>query len=119
MAKKTRRGQKQCPKCKTWVKGTRAKTCPKCSYAFVAAKSNGAVPKPAPALAPVAVEHKSAGTVSLEHVKAVAKTVKDVGGFDRLSELLGAIKEVGGMKKFKDLMEAMAGSETNEVELPF
>ena len=30
MAKKTRRGQKQCPECTTWIKGTRAKTCPKC-----------------------------------------------------------------------------------------
>jgi uncharacterized Zn finger protein (UPF0148 family) len=115
MAKKTRRGQKQCPKCKTWVKGTRAKSCPKCGYAFVAAKSNGAAPKPAP----VAVEQKPASTVTLEHVKAVAQTMKDIGGFNRLSELLGTIKEVGGMKKFKDLMEAMAGPETNEVKLPF
>ena len=34
MAKKTRRGQKQCPKCNAWVKGTRAKTCSDCGHKF-------------------------------------------------------------------------------------
>ena len=109
MAKKTRRGQKQCPKCKTWVKGTRAKACPKCNYQFLVGQQS--VPTPAPAT----VEQKPASTVTLEHVKAVAKTVKAIGGFDRLNELLGVIKEVGGMKRFKDLMEAMAVPETDEI----
>ena len=107
MAKKNRKGQKQCPKCQAWVKGTRAKKCPECGYVFVAAKSKGAATKPAPAVVE-APATKPANTVTLEHVKAVATTIKDIGGFSRLSELLGVIKEVGGMKKFKDLMEAMS-----------
>jgi hypothetical protein len=108
VAKKTRRGQKQCPKCQAWVKGTRAKNCPKCGYAF---KSNGAAVKPAPAAVPA---EKPASTVTLDHVKAVAKTVKTIGGFNRLNELLGVVKEVGGLKKFKDLMEAMSVPEADQ-----
>jgi hypothetical protein len=80
----------------------------------MAAKSNGAAPK----LAPAAVEApstKPASTVTLEHVKAVAKTVKTIGGFDRLNDLLGVVKEVGGLRRFKDLMEAMAAPETDEI----
>ena len=42
MAKRTRKGQKQCPKCDAWVKGTRAKKCPKCGYGFTAAKAKKA-----------------------------------------------------------------------------
>ena len=34
MATKTRRGQKQCPKCNGWVRGPRAKTCPNCDHRF-------------------------------------------------------------------------------------
>ena len=49
-----------------------------------------------------------AGTIALEHVKAVARTVQAIGGFDRLKELLEVIREVGGLKKFKDLLEAMS-----------
>ena len=51
---------------------------------------------------------KVGATVTLEHVKAVALTIKALGGFTRLNELLGLIKEVGGVKKFKDLLEAMS-----------
>jgi hypothetical protein len=110
MAKKTRRGQKQCPKCQTWVKGTRAKTCPKCRYDFTAGKQNGkaVTAKPVAVPEPAAAEKPAKDMLTLEHVKAVATTAKAIGGFDRLSELLGVIKEVGGMKKFKDLMEAMS-----------
>jgi hypothetical protein len=64
--------------------------------------------------APAAVE-KAAVTVTLEHVKAVALTVKTLGGSLRLYELLGLIKEVGGLKKFKDLLEAISGTETDEI----
>jgi hypothetical protein len=37
-------------------------------------------------------------------------SVKVVGGFDRLNELLGLVREVGGLKKFKDLLEAMSAA---------
>jgi hypothetical protein len=103
------------------VKGTRAKNCPECGHNFKATKSNGAkavAPKPAPA-AIEAPSVKPASTVTLEHVKAVAKTIKDIGGFVRLNELLSVVKEVGGLKKFKDLMEAMSVTEPAEPKLPF
>ena len=58
---------------------------------------------------------KAGATVTLEHVKAVALTVKALGGFVRLNELLGLIKEVGGVKKFKDLLEAMSGTEADAI----
>ena len=54
-------------------------------------------------------------TVTLEHVKAVALTVKTIGGSVRLYELLGLIKDVGGLKKFKDLLEAISGTETDAI----
>ena len=102
MAKRTRRGQKQCPACKAWVKGTRAKSCPKCGYDFT-----GKQPKtPAPEATPAPVE-KAANTVTVEQVRAVAQTVKVIGGSDRLNELLGLIRELGGLKKFKELLDAM------------
>ena len=58
---------------------------------------------------------KVGATVTLEHVKAVALTVKTLGGSVRLYELLGLIKEVGGLKKFKDLLEAISGTETDAI----
>jgi hypothetical protein len=68
------------------------------------------------AAAPVAVETTKAGTtVTLEHVKAVALTVKTLGGPVRLYEFLGLIKDVGGLKKFKDLLEAISGTETDAI----
>jgi len=108
MAKRTRRGQKQCPKCKTWVKGTRAKACPKCDYQF-----NGKQ-EAAPAAEPVAAEKKT-DTVTFEQVRAVTQTVKTIGGFNRLNELLGLIKDVGGLKKFKDLLAAMSAPEADDI----
>jgi hypothetical protein len=112
MAKKTRQGQTQCPKCDAWVKGTRAKTCPKCGHQFRANKKK---------VAPVAEAEpekaaKASATVTLEHVKAVAQTVKDLGGFTPINELLGLIKEVGGVKKFKDLLEAMSVPEVDDIK---
>jgi hypothetical protein len=105
MAKRTRRGQKQCPKCNAWVKGTRAKSCPKCNYQF-----NGKRKAPAPKTVAATIEKptRDGDTVTLEHVKAVAQTVKAMGGFGRLNELLGVIREVGGLRRFKDLSEAMS-----------
>ena len=69
------------------------------------------------AVAPAVVEKptKAADTVTLEHVKAVALTVKALGGSVRLYELLGLIKEVGCLKKFKDLLEAISGTETDAI----
>ena len=113
MAKRMRRGQKQCPKCDAWVKGTRAKACPKCGHQFRAKKKVA----PAPEAAEPEKTAKASVMVTLEHVKAVALMVKALGGFTRLNELLGLIKEVGGVKKFKDLLEAM--SATEEDAIPF
>jgi hypothetical protein len=114
MAKKTRRGQKQCPKCKTWVKGTRAKACPKCDHQF-----NGKQPKVHVAQAVVAVvaekPTKAADTVTFDQLRAVTQTIKVIGGVNRLNELLGLVKEVGGLKKFKDLLEAMSAPETDAI----
>ena len=108
MAKRSRRGQKQCPKCKTWIKGTRAKTCPECSHRFQPKQKAVAAPKAASAVvaAPEAPA-KPANTVTIDQIKAVSRMVKTTGGFGRLQEMLGLIKEVGGVKKFKDLLEAM------------
>jgi len=99
--KKSRLGQKQCPKCDAWFKGTRAKVCPKCGYKFRAKQKAAPAPDPAP---PVL---KAANTVTVEQVKAVALTIKAIGGYDRLNELLGLIREVGGLRRFKDLLDAM------------
>ena len=113
MAKKTRQGQKQCPKCNAWVKGPRTKSCPKCGHQFRAKQ------RKAPVAEVVAAEPektvKAGATVALEHVKAVSLTIKALGGSARLNELLGLIKEVGGLKKFKDLLEAIAGVETDAI----
>ncbi len=101
MAKRTRQGQKQCPACKKWIKGTRTRACPSCGHDFT-----GKQPA-APEATPAPVE-KTANTVTVEQVKAVAQTVKAIGGADRLNELLGLIKEVGGLRRFKDLLDAMS-----------
>jgi hypothetical protein len=71
----------------------------------------------AEAAAPAVVEKptKTADTVTLEHVKAVALTISTHGGAARLYDLLALVKEVGGLKKFKDLLEAIAGAETDAI----
>src|SRR5208283_3358409 len=100
MAKKSRLGQKQCPKCRKWIKGTRSKTCPYCSYEFqpkqqatpVLKGASAAVEKPA----------KNGNAFALEQIKKVAQTIKMLGGFQRATEVLAVIKEAGGVKKFKD-----------------
>ncbi|MGA2063312.1 MAG: hypothetical protein ABSG67_22810 [Thermoguttaceae bacterium] len=63
--------------------------------------------KAAPVTEPAAPVEKAANTVTVEQVKAVAQTIKAIGGFDRLNELLGLIREVGGLRRFKDLLDAM------------
>ena len=76
-----------------------------------------AKPRKTPVAGAVAAEPettaKAGATVSLEHVKAVALTIKTLGGSTRLNELLGLIKDVGGVKKFKDLLEAMSVPEVD------
>ena len=114
MAKKTRRGQKQCPKCNAWVKGTRAKTCSKCGYEF------GTKPqrRTAEELVAAATETRAraGATLTIGHVKAVAETVKTLGGFDRANSLLTTIKEVGRVKRFKELLDVMAMTQPSETK---
>ncbi len=82
-----------------------------------AAATPTAVPVAAATEPAAAPAEKKADTIALEHVRAVARTVQAMGGFDKLNELLSVIKEVGGMKKFKDLLDAMAGPK--EDKIPF
>lgn len=58
---------------------------------------------------------KTNGTLSIQHVKAVAQTAKAVGGFNRLNELLNLIREVGGMKRFGELIQAMSVAEPEHI----
>ena len=55
---------------------------------------------------------KNGDVVTLEQVKAVAQTVRAIGGFGQLNELLGLIRAVGGVRRFKDLSEAMSLAES-------
>ena len=68
---------------------------------------------------PAAVEKPATngGTITLEQVKKVAQTVKAMGGFQRMTEVLDIIKASGGVKKFKDLAEAITA--TSPDDIPF
>jgi len=116
MAKTSRLGQKCCPKCSNWIKGTRSKTCPYCRYDFQPKQQARAVAGAA-APAPAAVEKpaKPNGTITLEQIKKVAQTIKTLGGYQRMTEVLEVIKQAGGVKKFKDLAEAMTCPETDAI----
>ncbi len=77
-----------------------------------------AAKKPAAAVAatPAVVEKPTnGGTITLDQVKKVAHTIKTLGGFQRVIEVLEVIKELGGVKKFKDLAEAMTVTETDAI----
>ena len=66
--------------------------------------------------APAVVEKPiNGGTITLEQIKKVAQTVKTLGGFQRVTEVLAVIKEMGGVKKFKDLAEAMTVTGTDDI----
>jgi len=80
------------------------------------AKTAVATETPVPA-APAAVEKPATngGTITLEQVKKVAQTVKAMGGFQRMTEVLDVIKASGGVKKFKELAEAMTVTEMDVV----
>ena len=71
MAKRSRLGQKQCPECQVWVKGTRTKECPKCSHQFNGKKKAAPAPKapaPKPALEPApVVAEKPAKVADADH----------------------------------------------------
>ena len=51
---------------------------------------------------------KPANTVTFEQLRAVSQTVKAMGGFNHLNQLLGLVKDVGGLRKMKDLLEAIS-----------
>ena len=78
-------------------------------------------PQEAPRSEPVAAEKpaKAGDTITISQVRAVAQTVRAVGGTDRLNDLLGLIREVGGIRKFKDLVEAMTVTEVEPGKIPF
>ena len=82
-----------------------------------AAKRTAKQPVAVEVSAPAVVEKptKNGDTFTLAQVKAVAETIKTVGGFDHLNVLLDLIKEVGGLKKFKDFVEAMSVPEVDDV----
>jgi len=116
MAKMSRLGQKQCPKCNKWIKGTRSKKCPYCSHEFQP-KTKAIKPvvvTPTPATVAVGKPTNGSG-ITLEQVKKVAQTVKAMGGFQCMTEVLDVIKASGGVKKFKDLAEAMSVTATDSI----
>ena len=67
--------------------------------------------------APAVVETptKNGGTITLEQIRKVACTVRTIGGFRRVLEVLEVIKELGGVKKFRELAEAMSGPGTDDI----
>ena len=74
------------------------------------------------AAAPAVVEKPTTngGTITLDQVKKVAHTIKMLGGYQRVIEVLDVIKELGGVKKFKDLAEAMSVPPTvTDDDIPF
>ena len=123
MAKTTRQGQKKCPGCGKWIKGTRTRVCPKCSYEFNGKPKKAVAPKPTKAVVEkpteeaVAEKPKTADAITITQVRAVAELVTVVGGFDRCHELLGAIRDVGGMKRMKDLLEALAAAQVSQSQV--
>ena len=87
-----------------------------------ATKKAAKKPVAAVAAVPAVVEKPTTngGTITLDQVKKVACTVKTLGGFQRVLEVLEVIKELGGVKKFKDLAEAMTVPETKtNDDIPF
>ena len=83
--------------------------------------TNGKKKTPSRAMAVVATATKPEpvkkpnDTITLEQIRKVAKTVKAVGGFVKLHELLGVIQDAGGLEQFKELLAAMSATDTNDV----
>ena len=109
MAKRSRLGQKKCPGCGKWIRGTRTRVCPKCNYEFNGKPKTAPTPKPAKAV--VEKPAKAGDVITIAQVRAVAQLVTVIGGFDRCHELLGVIHDVGGLKRMKDLLEALAAAQ--------
>ena len=70
-----------------------------------------------PSAAPTVPEKRAepTGTITLEHIRAVSQSVKAMGGFARLNELLGIIREVGGLRRFRDLVDAITITEADAI----
>jgi len=77
------------------------------------------VPSAALSVAATVAEKPSnnGNAITLEQIKKVAQTVKSIGGFQRMTEVLDVIKESGGVKKFRELAEAMTVPEGDVVAL--
>ena len=78
-----------------------------------AASQTAAQPSAAPKIPEKHAE--PTGTITLEHIKAVSQSVKAMGGFGRLNELVSLIREVGGLRRFKDLVDAITITEADAV----
>ena len=76
---------------------------------------------PAAVVTPAVVEKpvKNGDAITLEQIKKVAQTIRSIGGFQRVLEVLEVIKESGGVKKFKELAEAMTATDTAADGIPF
>ena len=72
-----------------------------------AAKQQAAVEAAAPAA--VEKQTKAGDTITLDQVKKVAQTIKAIGGFKRVTEVLEVIRELGGVRKFKRLGRSNVG----------
>jgi hypothetical protein len=60
------------------------------------------------AASPAVIKKPTNGiAITLDQVKKVAQTVKTLGGYQHVIELLEVIRELGGIKKFKELAEAI------------
>jgi hypothetical protein len=82
-----------------------------------AAKKKAVVEAASPAV--VEKPTTNGGTITLDQVKMVAHTIKSLGGFERVTEVLEVIKEMGGVKKFRDLAEAMTIPATATDAIPY
>ncbi|MHB8956528.1 MAG: hypothetical protein ACYC4U_26385 [Pirellulaceae bacterium] len=114
MAKTTRLGQKKCPGCGKWIKGTRTKVCPKCSYEFNGKKKAAPALKSEPAEPVVEKPTKVGDVITITQLRAVADLVTAVGGFERCHEMLDVIQDVGGMRRIKNVLEAMATAQVSQ-----
>jgi short-subunit dehydrogenase involved in D-alanine esterification of teichoic acids len=81
-----------------------------------AAKKSAAVEATA-SVAPAVVEKPATNgsTITLEQIKKVACTIRTLGGYQRMTEVLDVIKEMGGVKKFRDLAEAMTATAADAI----
>lgn len=111
MAKKVRRGQKQCSQCGKWVKGTRTKTCPHCDYQFNGQSKSKAVSEPVKA--ETTKPAKNGDGITIHQIRAAASMVAAVGGFERCYQLLDVIRDIGGVRRMTDLLAAISTAQGN------